>query len=171
MQIGWQNMSEQPNDLNTIAPGVLSRTAAKEVNCAALHRNARELQIGKRVNITVRPCWHNGTLYPDQNHVRRVPDDDVTLESVCTDVFSFFLVQIDYTNGPLDPNQLMTRGEFYIELLDIWETMRTRISPHLKELGEELDKVIEYTQNAYCAHELVDLDYLKIGEIPKNIEQ
>jgi hypothetical protein len=82
------------------------------------------------------------------------------LDKFCPSGFANYTVEAEYADSNLLPNQLMTRADFLLEILGIWEQLRTKVSPHLQELAKEIDLVIRYTQNIYSVSELTDFSYL-----------
>lgn len=86
-------------------------------------------------------------------------------ETILGDYFgveaSHLVVGVEYSYTHLNPNDKMSRAEFLLELLGVWEGMKARLSPALKgPIGAELDLVMDYTKNAYQVTELYDIQKL-----------
>lgn len=133
------------------------------VDCHLLYEQFR-LNLGThKVTVTVQG------LAPDSSGTYRkagpklfVPQLEAKLYTYCESGFSHYRVEVDYTAGTLLPDTLMTRAEFLMELLDIWGTMRTRLSPALtKTVGKDLDLVLKLTRSVYSVGELADMGYLE----------
>lgn len=147
----------------TLVPSVIDRKFAETVDCLTLYEMFREKLTGSKITLTLRGCVDEGEKFKATGIVIQIPSLPVKLSTICPTDFDYFAVQADYTQDYLLPNQQMTRAEFLIELLDIWQAMRNRVSPHLKELGAELDLVMDYTRNIYSVRELADISYLEEG--------
>ena len=140
-------------------PVVIDLAFCRTVNCNLLYEQFRTQFGTSKVFITVQGCMPDGT---PTSKSQMVPQTDSTLYDVVEKEFKYYVIKVDYTAGKLLPTDTMTRAEFLMELLDIWETMRVRLSPHLSTtIGAELDTVINHTRNVYASAELADLSYLE----------
>lgn len=144
-------------------PTIISAAFTRQVSCILLYDQFRRQLGTNRVSITVQGCKTDGEPYKGCP-VIQVPSVDKHLSEVCPIGYNFYQVKADYTEGRLLPDALMTRGQFLLELLEIWGTMKNRLSSALsKTTGAELDLVMEYTKNVYSVNELIDLTYMENG--------
>lgn len=110
------------------------------------------------LSVYVQGCTADGFVVGPRVYV---PPADRPLYTYCPKFIAFYKVIVSYTDEKLMHQDLMTRGEFVMELLNIWETMRAKLSPNFTVINAELDTVIAYTKAAYLTEELGDITYLE----------
>lgn len=156
-------MTDNPSQHPQAYPSVVTKEVAQTLMCNRIYEAAK-YYIGKStVTLFVTGCeLVNVSEFKRVGTRFRIPDNFASLSAFCPEGFTHYVVEAECWSSRLEPDTLMTRGEFLVELLGIWEGLKAKLPMGLGgTLDKEIDLVIEYTKNAYSARELMNMEYLR----------
>jgi hypothetical protein len=130
------------------------------INCADLYTLLRQKLGTQGVSVYAQGCIASGTEFRPAGSKVYIPDQSNSITSYCPPGYDFYQINADYSGSSLSPDTRMTRAEFLIEILDIWESLSEKTNPLLKEIKHEIELVLKYTRNIYSVCELADISYL-----------
>jgi hypothetical protein len=156
--------------VKTMPPMSLDRIGALRVNCEHLYI-ALIKQVGTQdVDIEVQPgITRNGEWIPYGSI--RVPREPIILANLFSDRYLECKVLVRYTYGlsGLDPNEKLTRLEFVMQTLDIWDRLYTGAQRQSfkaqSETETQMTAAMEILKSTYSFQELMqpglDMDTFK----------
>jgi hypothetical protein len=144
----------------TMTPILVFRETADKLDCEELYLGMVRRVGTQDVDIEVLPGVTNldgsWTTYASL----RVPRSPVKLGSLFSDRYTECKVIVRYTHGAsgLDPNEKLTRQEFIMQTLDIWERLYTGTQYHHKKQSDtetQITTAMEVLKSTYSFQELM----------------
>jgi hypothetical protein len=138
------------------------RSEAMRIDCEELHIGTRRRVGTEDVEIEVQP----GTTKPGGEWVTfasiRVPRRPIKLGTLFSDRYPECKVIVRYTHGTsgLDPNETLTRFQFLMETLDIWERLfesarRNSFTGKKTDTETQITAAMEVLKSTYSFQELM----------------
>ena len=153
-----------PPVTKTLLPSVISKAEAAETNCQKLYELFKEQLGTDKIAISVKGASVHSFGYSTHTNLVHLPRTNTFIAQHCPTGYEHFEVKVAYTVPHLDPNQTMTRAEFVIELLDLWEAMQKTLPGEKREsTGRIFTDASELLRSTYQVEDLADLDYLEMS--------
>jgi hypothetical protein len=144
-----------------LPPAIITREEAKNWTCSRIYDIFRQQVLGQNMKVRLSGGVQvsNGfrstvasILLPDENHniTNFVPED-----------LGFVIFRVEY-EALLGHDEKMTRSEFLIEMLTLFDEWKGRLLPNqVSTIGEELDLTIAYVHKLYPVQALFDIDRME----------
>lgn len=146
----------------TLVPSLITKAEAAEIICKSLYESTQENLGTNKVAISVRGATTHNFGYSVHTNLTHLPREPKPLLSYCPTGYDYYEVITNFTQDYLPCDQLMTRGEFLMELMNILEAKYKDLSDSTKKtLGPSYLDAIDLIRNTYETRELTDLSYLE----------
>jgi len=135
----------------------INRGAAEKINCLQLHRQTKDRLMTSAITIKVAASESTPDGMALRGAIISVPCVDRPLSNYCEEPWDDFCVYITYTYDGYSPYDLLTRGEFIVQTLDIWESMYARLEKLNPTVAAEIQVASAYLRSCYLLPELIDM--------------
>jgi hypothetical protein len=134
----------------------ITREDIEKINCAAFYAKAEERLHTSDITICIagRALDLNMAV---KGKVILVPNVDRPLSDFCETEWDDFCICIQYTQDGYLPTDTLTRAEFIMQTLDIWEHMYERTRTVNPKMAEEIQIASSYLRGTYKVEELMNI--------------
>jgi hypothetical protein len=147
------------SERRSLPPVVIDRQSAREITCQSLHNHIAKRANGTDISISIQPLSNYDDGSGALGQLIPVPPDTRLLSTLFSDVYDGCRVLAKYTPVSLqglDPAVAMTRLDFVMETLNIWERKAGRlVHPHSQLKRDEYLLVMEILKKTYSLEELM----------------
>lgn len=140
-----------------LTPTLLSKSAAAGTDCLTLYQGVRDRTGTDKIAISIKGATLHSFGHSTHTQLIHLPRESKPISDFCPSGYEHYEVSVEVKYDHLDPNTLMTRGEFYIELLDAWNGFFNALPVGQQEF---MGKAIQLLNSTYETKELANLDYL-----------
>lgn len=146
--------------IKKVNPVLYSKEDAASITCDNMYELLQENLNTRQVAVSVRGVRMGKFRYETLTEVVHIPRDPKSLYDFCPKGYDHYEVVVNYTQDSLLPDQLMTRGDFVMELLAKWQAIEDSL-PERSALRSRFQVASTLLQGTYATHELTDLSYLE----------
>lgn len=156
---------------------IITRGVAEHTECEALYVSTSQRLGTYHVTITLQPgTIIGGTFVPSITKAVNLPRTAQKISSFIPLDYNAasLMIEVWYGVGGFDPNERLTRREFVVQTLDIWERMLSQLSDHReedKQASKEVINAMEALKSTYTISELLDALPTPQGDATVTFEQ